>query len=106
PYARTRVARLRSCGEIRAQTRETEVVGAEHELLRRHEKEPAPCPAHHAVLDQRDCPERQLQPREPAPEPQSVHIGGLVELARNRRERLMETEGEVPSLAGEDEQDR
>ena len=93
-------------GHVRAQAGEAEVLVAELEGLVDHQEEPAAGHAHHAVPDEAGRGEGQLHPPEAAPPAEAVERGDLDLLARDGPQRVVEAEGHVPGLAGEDHQHR
>mmetsp|Transcript_21587 Transcript_21587/g.51171 ORF Transcript_21587/g.51171 Transcript_21587/m.51171 type:complete len:655 (+) Transcript_21587:263-2227(+) len=69
-------------------------------------EEPAAAHAHHHVPQQARHRERQLQPPEALPARELEDARGLLQLARHGAQRLVEAEGHVPGLAGEDGEQR
>ena len=99
------VALVRSFLKVRPQAPQAEIALADSEDLGGHQEEPPSGPAHHAVPDEPQGREWQLQSLETEPPIEPEHRGRLMQLARQRRDRLVEGVGHVPGLRREDQQD-
>ena len=92
-------------GHVRADAGEAEVFVAELEGFGDHQKEPAAGHAHHAVPDEAHRGEGELDPFEALPPVEAVDRGDVLLIGGNGAERVVEAEGHVPGLAGEDHED-
>ena len=86
--------------------RQLEVLVAGLEGLGGHEEEPAVGHAHHGVPHQAGGGEGQLHEAQLLEPAEAVEGGGLLQILGEGFEALVEAEGHVPGLAGDDEQHR
>ena len=89
----------------RAETGQAEVLIAEDKHFAGHEEEPAAGDGHHGIPDQADGGERKIEFEKTLPRAEAVDDGGFAQVARNGFQGGIETESDVPDLAGEDEDD-
>ena len=100
------VALLRGGGHVGPEPGQPEILALpEGEGLAGHEEEPAVGHAHHGVPDQVRGREGDLQPAQALDPGQAVGPRDFVEAVRQRLQPLVEGEGEIPGLAGDDEDD-
>lgn len=74
--------------------------------LGRAQEVPAVGPGHHAVVDQLGDGGRQVQPHVLEPVADTVRLQGFAQELGDGGDRLVDAEGHVPGLAGEDQEDR
>ena len=93
-------------GDIRTDARKGDGGLADRESLGGHHEEPGAGHRHHHVPDELRHPERNLNPPEARPGIEAEQPSCLLQFFRNRAQGLIEAEGHVPGLAGEDGEDR
>jgi hypothetical protein len=101
-------ARIAAAGgglQKRAEAGQAEVLVAENKHFARHEEEPTTGHRHHGIPDQADRRERKIEFEETLPGAEAVDDGGFAQVARNGFQGRIETESDVPDLAGEDKDD-
>ena len=101
----SRVSAARCGLQERAQARQAEVPIAEHKHFAGHEGKPASGDGDHGIPNQPDGGKRQVQFREALPAAEAINDGGFAKIARNGFQGRIKTECDVPSLAGENQQD-
>src|SRR5260370_13591733 len=105
PKNRARVAVAGGSLEKGTEAGKTEVALPEHEHLASHQKKPAAGHGHHGVPNEPDRGKWEVQFGEALPAAETVDFRGFVELARDGFQRGIKTEGYIPGLSRENEQD-
>src|SRR5574337_991085 len=91
--------------DIRADTGKSEIPILENEHLAGHEKEPPARHRHHAVPDEPDRAEREIEPKEFCECVMSEYLCDFCQLTRNGIDGIIVAEGHVPDLSGKNKED-